>query len=83
MSDRHAHIPLPTEGCVEAIQQASDTVFNWATNPPDPLPLYEKGKRLQWNATTTSTVIDVDPEKFPDFSRGGGERALNPPVAWR
>ncbi|HYY74453.1 MAG TPA: ferritin-like domain-containing protein [Solirubrobacterales bacterium] len=32
------------------------------------LDLYEKGKRLQWNASTDiDWSIDVDPERFPDF----------------
>src|SRR6058998_40640 len=63
-------LPLPPEGRLEAVAQASDTLFNWDYTVHDPalLALYEKGKRLQWNASTDiDWSIDVDPEQFPDF----------------
>src|SRR3989454_7908186 len=63
-------IPLPPEGRLEAVGQTSDTLFNWeyAIHDPALLALYEKGKRLQWNASTDiDWSIDVDPEQFPDF----------------
>src|SRR2546426_6231971 len=63
-------IPLPPEGRLEAVGQTSDTLFNWeyAIHDPALLALYEKGKRLQWNASTDlDWSIDVDPERFPDF----------------
>src|SRR3989454_7917212 len=63
-------IPLPPEGRLEAVGQTSDTLFNWdyAIHDPALLNLYEKGKRLQWNASTDiDWSIDVDPEQFPDF----------------
>ncbi len=63
-------IPLPPEGRLEAVPQTSDTLFSWDYSVHDPalLNLYEKGKRLQWNASTDiDWSIDVDPEQFPDF----------------
>ena len=63
-------IPIPPEGRLEAVAQTSDTLFNWdyAVHDPALLALYEKGKRLQWNASTDiDWSIDVDPEQFPDF----------------
>jgi hypothetical protein len=63
-------IPLPPGGSREAVPTASDTLFSWDYTVHDPalLNLYEKGKRLQWNASTDiDWSIDVDPERFPDF----------------
>lgn len=63
-------IPLPPVGGLEAIPASADTVFNWEYDlPRDSLNnLYEKGKRLQWNATTDiDWSISVDPEEFPEF----------------
>jgi len=76
-------IPLPPEGRLEAVPQASDTLFTWdyAIHDPALLNLYEKGKRLQWNASTDiDWSIDVDPEQFPDFLPPEAVNAvLNPP----
>jgi hypothetical protein len=84
MSDGQGHIPLPPEGRVEAVRQASDTIFNWdyEIHRDALLSLYEKGKRLQWNATSDiDWSIDVDPEQFPDFLPPEAVNALlNPPV---
>jgi hypothetical protein len=78
-----SNIPLPPEGRTEAISQASDTVFTWDYEiARDPLlALYEKGKRLQWNASVDiDWSIDVDPERFPDFMPPEAVNALlNPP----
>jgi hypothetical protein len=63
-------IPLPPSGACQAVNRNADTVFNWRydVRSPELLALYEKGKRLQWNATTDiDWSIDVDPERFPDF----------------
>ena len=63
-------IPLPPAGGEQAINRTADTVFNWRydVRSPELLALYEKGKRLQWNAATDiDWSIDVDPEQFPDF----------------
>ena len=63
-------IPLPPTGGLEPIRETSETVFNWEYElPRDALNnLYEKGKRLQWNASTDiDWSINVDPEEFPEF----------------
>jgi hypothetical protein len=85
MSDRDVHaIPFPAEGPLEAVPQAADTLFDWGYAPHDQalLNLYEKGKRLQWNAATDiDWSIDVDPERFPDFLPPEAINAmLSPPV---
>jgi hypothetical protein len=77
-------IPLPPVGRLEPIARAADTVFNWEYAIEDPalLALYEKGKRLQWNASTDiDWSIDVDPEQFPDFLPPEMvDAVLSPPV---
>jgi len=79
----YAHIPLPPVGRLEAVPQTSDTVFNWdyEIERPALLNLYEKGKRLQWNAATDiDWSVDVDPERFPDFMPPEAFNThLNPP----
>jgi hypothetical protein len=64
------HIPLPAAGSIEAVPETSATVFNWgyALDRDELVSLYEKGKRLQWNAATDiDWSISVDPEEFPEF----------------
>jgi len=64
---RHEPIPLPPQGPLESIHESSDTVFNWnyEIGRDALLNLYEKGKRLQWNASTDiDWSVDVDPERF-------------------
>src|SRR6187431_537589 len=63
-------LPLPPAGAVEIVPEQSDTVFNWDYDMRREalVNLYEKGKRLQWNAATDiDWSIDVDPEQFPEF----------------
>ncbi len=76
-------IPLPAAGPIEAVAETSDTVFNWDYSlARDALVnLYEKGKRLQWNAATDiDWSIAVDPEEFPEFLPPEAfNAALNPP----
>ena len=84
MTDRPlGTLPLPPAGPLEAIPETSDAVFNWQYDMPRaPLvALYEKGKKLQWNATTDiDWSIDVDPEEFPEFFPPEAFNAmLNPP----
>jgi hypothetical protein len=71
MSDRRSGmLPLPAAGAVEAIAEQSEAVFNWryGLDREALVALYEKGKRLQWNAATdVDWSIDVDPEEFPEF----------------
>jgi hypothetical protein len=63
-------MPLPPAGAREAVPHATDSILAWdyAVHREPLLALYEKGKRLQWNASTDiDWTIDVDPERFPDF----------------
>jgi hypothetical protein len=77
------HIPLPPMGALEAVPQSAETVFNWeyATRREALMNLYEKGKRLQWNASTDiDWSISVDPEEFPEFFPPEAfNTTLNPP----
>ncbi|MGH7821984.1 MAG: ferritin-like domain-containing protein [Candidatus Binatia bacterium] len=76
-------IPLPPAGRLEAVAEQSETIFNWdyEIHKGALLNLYEKGKRLQWNASTDlDWSIDVDPERFPDyFPPEAFNVMLNPP----
>jgi len=76
-------LPLPPGGPIEAISERSDVVFNWRYDLDRTalMNLYEKGKRLQWNASTDiDWSIDVDPEQFPEFFPAEAFNAmLNPP----
>jgi hypothetical protein len=70
MDAQESRIPLPPAGRLEAIRESSETLFNWEyeISKESLLNLYEKAKRLQWNASTdVDWSIDVDPERFPDF----------------
>jgi hypothetical protein len=71
MTDPRANnIPLPPTGALEAVSQSAETIFNWeyAVRREALMNLYEKGKRLQWNASTDiDWSVDVDPEEFPEF----------------
>ena len=64
-------IPLPAAGALELVSETSETVFNWgyALDRDALVNLYEKGKRMQWNASTDiDWSISVDrgvPEFFP------------------
>jgi len=58
-------IELPAAGPEERVDTAFPTVFTWdyRTRHEELLRLYEKGKTLQWNASTdVDWSIDVDPE---------------------
>ena len=63
----HADIELPPGGAVETVATAFPTVFNWEYKfrHEELARLYEKGKKLQWNAATDiDWSIDVDPERL-------------------
>jgi hypothetical protein len=83
MTVTNNRIPLPAAGPIEAVAEASDTVFNWdyALDRDALVNLYEKGKRLQWNAATDiDWSISVDPEEFPEFFPAEAfNTMLNPP----
>ncbi|MBI3768598.1 MAG: ferritin-like domain-containing protein [Deltaproteobacteria bacterium] len=62
----HHDIELPAAGAEERIATAFPSVFTWdyRTRHEELLRLYEKGKTLQWNASTDiDWSIDVDPER--------------------
>ena len=66
MTAQQRNIELPPIGGREAVSTAFPTVLNWEYKfeHPELANLYEKGKRLQWNATTDiDWSIDVDPER--------------------
>jgi hypothetical protein len=76
-------IPLPPLGSVEAVPRQGDATFNWEYDlgRESLVGLYEKGKRLQWNASTdVDWSVSVDPEEFPEFFPPEAFNAtLNPP----
>src|SRR5207248_1677798 len=76
-------IPLPPAGALEKVPESSETLFNWdyKVHKDQLMNLYEKSKRLQWNASTDiDWSIDVDPEEFPDFMPPESFNAMmNPP----
>ncbi len=60
-------IELPASGAEERVASAFPTVFAWdyRIRREELLRLYEKGKTLQWNASTDiDWSIDVDPERL-------------------
>src|SRR6266481_5015750 len=60
-------IELPPDGAEERVPSAFPTVFSWdyRIRHEELLRLYEKGKTLQWNASTDiDWSIDVDPERL-------------------
>ncbi len=76
-------LPLPPGGARELIPAAGDVVFDWSyrLDRQSLVALYEKGKALQWNASTDiDWSIAVDPEEFPEFFPPEAFNAtLNPP----
>ena len=66
MSAVYREIELPPAGPAEQVPSAFPTVFTWdyKFRHDELVRLYEKGKRLQWNASTdVDWSIDVDPER--------------------
>lgn len=76
-------IELPPAGNREAVASAFPTVFNWdyRVRQDELMNLYEKGKRLQWNASTDiDWSIDVDPERVRVSDAEALAAILNEPV---
>src|SRR4029077_13904779 len=75
--------PIPQASGHEFVSETSETVFNWdyALDREALVNLYEKGKRMQWNASTdVDWSISVDPEEFPEFFPPEAfNTMLNPP----
>jgi hypothetical protein len=75
-------IELPPGGPEERVPTAFPTIFNWEykIRHAELLRLYEKGKTLQWNATTDiDWSIDVDPERIRVTDTDVLDAILNPP----
>jgi len=83
MSTHTARIPLPPIGSLEAVPEHAEAMFNWEYDMgrESLVSLYEKGKRLQWNASTDiDWSVSVDPEEFPEFFPAEAFNAtMNPP----
>jgi hypothetical protein len=76
-------IPLPPAGATEEVPIGVPTTFNWQydVDRQGLIALYEKSKRLQWNASTDiDWSIDVDPEAAPPgFTAEIFNNLTNPP----
>ena len=75
-------IELPPSGGEESVGSAFPTIFNWEYKfrHPELARLYEKGKRLQWNASTDiDWSIDVDIERPTIEDHETMDAILNPP----
>jgi hypothetical protein len=82
MSVTYHDIELPPIGPIESVPTAFPTVFNWdyKFRHEDLARLYEKGKGLQWNASTDiDWSIDVDPERARIEDTDVIDAILNPP----
>jgi hypothetical protein len=82
MSTMHCQIELPPVGPEERVPTAFPTIFNWdyEFRRDELARLYEKGKRLQWNAATDiDWSIDVDPERPRIEDTDAMDAILNPP----
>ena len=78
----HRDIELPPVGPQETVKSAFPTVFNWdyKVKHEELMRLYEKGKRLQWNAATDiDWSIDVDPERERIEDSDAMDAILQPP----
>ncbi len=82
MNDAEHQIELPPNGPSESVPSSFPSIFNWeyGLRRKELMRLYEKGKKLQWNASTDiDWSITVDPER----ERYGGPEVtsavLNPP----
>ncbi len=64
-------LPLPLTGATGEVLATIKTVFDWryALEEQQLLSLYEKGKRLNWNATELAWDTDVDVERMAREAR--------------
>ncbi len=82
MDATHRDIELPSVGAQEIVDSAFPTIFNWdyKVRHEELMRLYEKGKKLQWNAATDiDWTIDVDPERPRVEDSEAIDSILNPP----
>jgi hypothetical protein len=82
MSTTRRDIELPPGGPRELVPTAFPSIFNWEyrVRHDELMRLYEKGKTLQWNATTDiDWSVDVDPERVRLENTEALDAILNPP----
>jgi hypothetical protein len=79
-------LPLPTTGAFGEVEGTISTVFDWeyALRQQNLLALYEKGKKLNWNARDLDWSAEVNIEKIMGerAAAGGGQlvnQLMNPP----
>ncbi|HZR81793.1 MAG TPA: ferritin-like domain-containing protein [Candidatus Binatia bacterium] len=84
MPTTQIQMPLPPAGPLEEVAGGAPTAFNWEyrVGREGLMALYEKSKRLQWNAATDiDWSIDVDPEKtMAGFTADILNSLTNPPI---
>lgn len=80
-------IPMPESGAFSSVKGTLETVFDWQyeLERKDLLSLYEKGKKLAWNASDVDWSIDVDLERLVQTRLDGGlakmtNELMQPPV---
>ncbi|MBI1815332.1 MAG: ferritin-like domain-containing protein [Deltaproteobacteria bacterium] len=82
MTTMHHDIELPAIGPEERVATAFPSLFNWEykTRHDELMRLYEKGKQMQWNASTDiDWSIDVDPERETVQDHDVMDAILQPP----
>jgi len=73
-------LPLPASGAFREIEGTIATVFDWeyALRQRNLLGLYEKGKKLNWNASDLDWSTEVDVEKITaERAAAGGGQLVN------
>jgi hypothetical protein len=71
-------LPVPASGPTEAVLATFETIWDWeyALKRDNLLHLYEKGKRLTWNAADLDWSVDVDLERVRREQFGMGTREV-------
>jgi len=73
-------LPIPASGSYQHVASTLDSVFDWEYRlaRKNLLSLYEKGKRLNWNASDLDWSIDVDLERMlAERAAVGGGALMN------
>jgi hypothetical protein len=75
---QHNPVPLPKSGPFQDVAATVETVFDWeyALRQQNLLALYEKGKKLNWNAAELDWGTDVSMERIMRERVAGGAGAL-------
>lgn len=77
---QHNPLPLPESGAFQEVGATMQSVFDWeyALEKQNLLALYEKGKKLNWNASDLDWSTDVSVERImQDRLQGGGGALMN------